>query len=128
MAIDRRSLVSRHDPVLKAPDPRSPLTLGNGEFAFTADVTGLQSFLPSEAGATPLCTMAQWGWHSYGTEGLRDRSRLRLRRYESGGRHVGYMTDPSGQEELFSDLRINPLSSGGIEGRYFHGNCPTRAR
>src|SRR5262245_52140821 len=40
--IDRRALVSRHDVVLKKLDPEAPLSLGNGEFAFTADVTGLQ--------------------------------------------------------------------------------------
>jgi protein-glucosylgalactosylhydroxylysine glucosidase len=58
MKIDRRALVSRHDPVLTGPDPFSPLSVGNGEFAFTADSTGLQTFLPSEEGAIPLCTMS----------------------------------------------------------------------
>jgi len=108
--IDRKSLVSRHDPILTAPNPYSPLTIGNGEFAFTADVTGLQSFLPTAEGTTPLCTMAQWGWHSYTPEAERslERSKLRLQWYDAGGHPVGYMTDPAGQEELFSNLRINP--------------------
>lgn len=43
-SIDRYSLVTRHNPVLTAPDKLSPITVGNGEFAFTADVTGLQTF------------------------------------------------------------------------------------
>lgn len=61
-AIDRRALVRRHNPTLHRPEPGSPLTVGNGEFAFTADVTGLQSL--DDAGApVPLCTQAQWGWH-----------------------------------------------------------------
>jgi hypothetical protein len=42
--IDRQALVTRHNPVLTAIDPLSPLTVGNGEFAFGADVTGLQTF------------------------------------------------------------------------------------
>ena len=42
--IDRHALVSRHDPVLRAFDTGAPLSVGNGELAFTADVTGLQTF------------------------------------------------------------------------------------
>src|SRR5450756_2005105 len=42
--INRRDIVSRHNPTLRALDPRSPLSVGNGEFAFTADLTGLQTF------------------------------------------------------------------------------------
>ncbi|MHC4646991.1 MAG: hypothetical protein ACYTBJ_15960, partial [Planctomycetota bacterium] len=42
--IDRYALVSRHNPVIRKPDPLSPLSVGNGEFAFTADITGLQTF------------------------------------------------------------------------------------
>ena len=49
--IDRRALVERHDVHVSAVDTASPLTVGNGEFAFTADVTGeaqapLFRFLP----------------------------------------------------------------------------------
>ena len=63
-AIDRRSLVRRHNPTLTDLDPRSPLSVGNGEFAFTADITGLQSLpQPYETGI-PLCMQSQWGWHS----------------------------------------------------------------
>src|ERR1035441_10917072 len=43
-AINRRDVVSRHNPTLHEIDPRSPLSVGNGEFAFTADPTGLQTF------------------------------------------------------------------------------------
>ena len=113
MAIDRRALVIRHNPILHSPDPFSPLSVGNGEFVFTADITGLQSFPPTEvapAGATPLCTMAQWGFHSYPElAGIpRDPKLLRLSYFDSETRTDGYMTDPSGQETLFNDLRINP--------------------
>ena len=43
-AIDRRALVDRHAPVLRGFDTGSPLSVGNGEFAFTVDATGLQTF------------------------------------------------------------------------------------
>ena len=62
--IDRRAVVSRHNPTLTAIDPRSPLSVGNGEFAFTADVTGLQTFPRLYDNHMPLCTMSQWGWHT----------------------------------------------------------------
>ncbi|TQJ35729.1 hypothetical protein [Arthrobacter sp. SLBN-122] len=70
--IDRRKLVRRHNVRQQHLDPRSPVSVGNGEFAFTMDLTGLQS-LPEEypLGArgdlppgTLLGTQAQWGWHS----------------------------------------------------------------
>ncbi|UCD52416.1 MAG: hypothetical protein JSW27_07215, partial [Phycisphaerales bacterium] len=42
--IDRGSVVNRHNVTLTAPDPLTPLSVGNGEFAFNADITGLQTF------------------------------------------------------------------------------------
>jgi hypothetical protein len=70
--INRKALVQRHNVRQETLDPRSPVSVGNGEFAFTLDVTGLQSLpeaypvgardgLPP---ATLLGTQAQWGWHS----------------------------------------------------------------
>ena len=44
MPINRKDLVDRHRVRLHAPDAQSPLSVGNGEFAFTADITGLQTF------------------------------------------------------------------------------------
>jgi hypothetical protein len=55
--IDRRALVSRHNVVRTASNRRSPLQVGNGRFAFGADVTGLQTFVPFNA-------MSQWAWHN----------------------------------------------------------------
>ena len=62
--IDRKALVTRHDVVLTKPDPLTPLSVGNGEFAFTADITGLQSFPEFHEKAMQLGTLSQWGWHS----------------------------------------------------------------
>ncbi|MBT1689757.1 hypothetical protein [Dawidia soli] len=63
-AIDRFALVTRHNVVLTAPDTLGALSVGNGEFAFTVDVSGLQSFPEAYALGIPLGTQAQWGWHS----------------------------------------------------------------
>ena len=110
MKIDRKELVTRHNPVLDHFDPFSPLSIGNGEIVFTADITGFQTFSNESENAVPLCTMAQQGFHSY--PGMEDRqpgySKLKLKNYTCGSRQVGYMSEPEGQEELFNGLRINP--------------------
>ena len=110
MAIERQSLVRRHNPVLQKYDPFSPLSVGNGEFTFTADITGLQSLISDIPGITPLCTMSQWGFHSYPEreDCPRDEKRLRLSYFDPIRNTGGYMIDPTGQEELFNELRINP--------------------
>lgn len=68
--IDRFALVSRHNVEIKTIDSLNSLTVGNGRFAFTVDITGLQTFHEYHAGGIPLGTMADWGWHSkINTEG-----------------------------------------------------------
>lgn len=105
--IDRSALVNRHSPTLRNFDPLSPLSVGNGEFAFTADVTGLQTFPQEYEGAMPLCTMSQWGWHTSPPRNLDPRA-FRLTEYDTHGRAVGYATGAEGQEELYKWLRENP--------------------
>jgi hypothetical protein len=63
--IDRKALVTRHNPVLTRVDPSSPLMLGNGNIGFTADITGLQTFTEPYSKIAPLLTEAQWAWHSF---------------------------------------------------------------
>lgn len=62
--IDRYALVTRHNVVVTAADVNSSLSVGNGQFAFTADVTGLQTFENDYNRGIPLSTMSQWGWHT----------------------------------------------------------------
>ena len=42
--IDRKALLGRHNPHVEAIDSLAPMTVGNGGFAFTVDITGLQTF------------------------------------------------------------------------------------
>lgn len=65
LPIDRQALVHRNNPHIVAFDPLSPLSVGNGEFAFTVDVTGLQTFPEAYDKGIPLGTQSQWGWHSF---------------------------------------------------------------
>ncbi len=77
--IDRPAVVSRHNPSLAAVDRHAPLMVGNGDLAFTADITGLQTFPEQYSDLAPLLTMAQWAWHSFpNPEGYTESSSLRL--------------------------------------------------
>lgn len=106
--INRERLIRRHNPILTALNPRSPLSVGNGEFAFTADITGLQTFPEAYESGIPLCTQSQWGWHSFPVPKGLDPGGLRLEMYDTYGRPVGYPTKADGQRELFNWLRENP--------------------
>lgn len=66
--IDRYALVTRHNVVLSQPDTLGSLSVGNGEFAFTVDVSGLQSFPEEYENGISLGTQSQWGWHSFAGE------------------------------------------------------------
>ncbi len=64
-AIDRFALVNRHRVKIDKVHSFSPLSVGNGRFAYTVDITGLQSFPTAYQDGIPLTTMAEWGWHSF---------------------------------------------------------------
>lgn len=111
MAIDRYKLVSRHNPLITKIDPFSPLSVGNGEFAFTADITGLQTFPEVYNKGIPTCTQSHWGWHSIPANDERESYSLNdLEReiFETHGKKVGYITSSQGQEDVYHWLRQNP--------------------
>ncbi|MCM1356018.1 MAG: glycoside hydrolase family 65 [Staphylococcus sp.] len=64
-AIDRQALVGRNNPHITTIDTLASLSVGNGEFAVTVDVTGLQTFPEVYSNGVPLGTQSQWGWHSF---------------------------------------------------------------
>lgn len=104
--IDRHALVTRHNPHLTAIDPWAPLSVGNGEFAFTADVTGLQTFTAYylQHGITTE-TEARWLWHENANPNgykLSDANRL----FTAYGKTLGYPTKQSGPAGEW--LRQNP--------------------
>jgi len=63
--IDRHALVSRHNVLLHAIDPMGAMAVGNGDFAFNFDVTGLQSFPEYYEKTMPIGILSTWGWHSF---------------------------------------------------------------
>jgi hypothetical protein len=62
--IDRFALVSRHNIQVNKFNPLASLTVGNGNFAFTTDITGLQTFYKEYENGVSLGTMSNWGWHT----------------------------------------------------------------
>ena len=84
--IDRRALVERNSPVVTTIDTLASLSVGNGAFAFTTDITGLQTFPRLYSNGIPLGTMSQWAWHSFpNTENYRHDETLRA--YDFGRGH-----------------------------------------
>ena len=63
--INRQAVVSRNNPVITEADPLASLTVGNGHFATTVDVTGLQSYPFDYEAGVPLTAMSDWGWHKF---------------------------------------------------------------
>ena len=125
--INRRQIIERHNPTYKKLNKDAPLSVGNGRFCFTADFTGLQTFFDEYAAADdafPLCTMADWGWHSYTPQ--EDESKLRLTPFDTYGRSVNYAADNTGQEELFKNIRVNAhkFHLGKISFEYLDDNLP----
>lgn len=95
--IDRHALVTRHNITLTNADPLTPISVGNGEFAFTADITGLQTFPEFHDKGMLLSTMSQWGWHSFPNPEnytLKDV----LVPYDTYGRKVLYADGPIDEE------------------------------
>ena len=108
--IDRRALVTRHNIELSRPDPLTPRSVGNGEFAFTADITGLQTFPEFHEKGMPLGTQSQWGWHSLPNPERYDLSNV-LDEYAVAGRKVPYAADggfSGGYSPAGTWLRANP--------------------
>jgi hypothetical protein len=106
--IDRHNLVTRHNPHLRGFDIASPLSVGNGEFAFTADPTGLQTFFHDYEKGMPLCTQSQWGWHSYPMPRGMSLADLKLEEFDTSRGRFGFPTSSKDCKEVYTYGRQNP--------------------
>src|SRR5262245_38421544 len=107
--IDRHALVSRHNVVHRTAAPEHFLQVGNGEFAFAFDVTGLQTLDRSFPHPIPLHTMSNWGWHSFPNAGGY-RYEQTLSEFPADGRTVTYadrQNTPAGEYFRASPHRAN---------------------
>ena len=91
--IDRRALVERNNPVVTSVDTLASLSVGNGHFAFTTDVTGLQTFPEYYHNGVPLGTQSEWGWHSFDNpQNLRIEESYKMEDFGHGHREL-YATE-----------------------------------
>jgi protein-glucosylgalactosylhydroxylysine glucosidase len=108
--INREAVVRRHTVVLTQADTLAALSVGNGRFCFTADVTGLQTFPEAYAKGIPLGTQSEWGWHSFpNTEGYKIEESLKP--YATHGRQIPYgvqVASPEHNKLTVNYLRQNP--------------------
>lgn len=100
-SIDRKYVVQRHNIVSTEWNMNSPAQVGNGEFAFGMDITGLQTFVQFN-------TMSHWGWHEDPLpEGVKIED-FKGKIIETHGRPVRYPIQNEEQKELGKWLEGNP--------------------
>lgn len=99
--IDRKAVVQRHRVITIATNPQSPAQVGNGEFAFGVDITGLQTFVPFN-------TMSHWSWHSEPLPNGLNINDFAGKMMDSHGRMVQYDIQNPEQPELSQWLAQNP--------------------
>lgn len=108
--INRKALVERHVVTNTSFDSLGALSVGNGRFAFTVDITGLQSFPQAYENGIPLGTQSEWGWHSFpDTAGYRLEETFK--EYDQAGRKVAYAIQwPEGgrKQAAANWFRANP--------------------
>ncbi len=108
--IDRKSVVSQQNVVVSDFDTLSSLTVGNGDFAFTVDASGLQSFPQYYQGGVKLGTQSQWGWHSFPNPNHYSLDDI-LKEYDYYDRKIPYAYashDTPRQKAASNWLRANP--------------------
>ena len=108
--IDRKALMKRNNPVVTSVDTLASLSVGNGGFAFTTDVTGLQTFPEHYRNGVPLGTQSEWGWHSFDNpEQYRIEESYQMYDFGHGHREL-YATQPkTGRAKGAADwYRSNP--------------------
>ena len=129
--INREAVVKRHNVKVNKIDSLSSLTVGNGNFAFTVDATGMQSFPEAYAKGVPLGTQSAWGWHSFpNTENLNVKDALKT--YDLEGRKISYtvqVKEPELGRKTVDYFRVNPhrlqLGNIGLEIKKKDGSLAT---
>jgi hypothetical protein len=100
-SIDRQSVVERHNVISEKLDVKSPAQVGNGEFAFGVDITGLQTFVPFN-------TLSHWSWHSFPLPKGQRVEDFKGATLDTHGRMIRYYMSNKQQPGLSSWLAGNP--------------------
>nr|KAK5451284.1 hypothetical protein LTR18_001303 [Exophiala xenobiotica] len=102
-SIDRRAVVAQFNPRRNA-SGQTPMQVGNGNFVFSTDVTGLQTFLPFN-------TLSSWGWHNSSlptTSGQTSVSDFTGLQWWTHGRLVTYDQPNPAEADISQWLIANP--------------------
>lgn len=128
--INREAVVKRHNVHVTKIDSLSSLTVGNGNFAFTVDATGMQSFPDAYAKGVPLGTQSVWGWHNFpNTENIKIEQAQKT--YDLEGRKISYTVQGKEPEskKAVEYFRVNPhrlqLGNIGLEIKKKDGTLAT---
>ncbi|GGH06224.1 hypothetical protein GCM10011418_02810 [Sphingobacterium alkalisoli] len=121
--IDRKAVVQRHNVINDKVDTLSSLTVGNGAFAYTVDITGMQSFPEFYKNGVSLGTQSEWGWSSFPNEGdYKFEETLKSYDFNNEGRDAKYSIqhkEPGRNKEATEYYRVNPhrlqLGNVGLE-------------
>ncbi|OJJ05967.1 hypothetical protein ASPVEDRAFT_175297, partial [Aspergillus versicolor CBS 583.65] len=118
----RRDIVRSFNPHRNANSPTTPLQVGNGDFAFGADITGLQTF-------SPFAIQSSWAWHNFSlptTPGQMSTTDFTGVDWWTHGRLVNYGIPNPAEEDISNWLIQNPqrVNMGNI-GLYFGGRNVT---
>ena len=108
--IDRKALVERNNPKVVEFNNHSSLSVGNGNFAYTVDATGMQTFPEFYSDGVPLGTQSQWGWHSF-PNSKNYNSNEALKNYNFRGWEEPYavqFNEAGREQDAANYLRINP--------------------
>lgn len=100
--LNRKEIVQRHNFHIKDIEEPGPTQVGNGNFAYGFDVTGMQTFRDDFA------TMSQWSWHSTKPpKGLTAKD-FKKTLVNTNGKMVAYDLPNPQQPELTKWLASNP--------------------
>jgi len=102
--IDRRQVVRCFNPQRNASSTSTPMQVGNGNFAFGVDVTGLQTF-------QSFGTLSSWGWHNISlpmTPGQSKPEDFTGLNWWTHGRLVNYAQPNPAQSEISTWMIQNP--------------------
>lgn len=109
--IDREALLMRNNPQVTKFDSLASFSVGNGEFAFTVDASGLQTFPEKYSKGVPLGTQSQWGWHSFPNVNNYQPKEV-LKEFDFGRPqkeiYACQFKEPGRQQDACNYLRINP--------------------
>ncbi len=108
--INRQELVSRNNPNVTEIEELSSLSVGNGNFAYTVDATGLQSYPELYAKGVPLGTQSQWAWHSFpNKKDYQHKETLKAYNFDGADKLYAVQFNEKGrQQEAANYFRQNP--------------------